>query len=333
MKPKPRARRRTWKKILIGTITAPCLAILALLVAVQVRWDRTFEAPLPAIAASTDSSVIERGRYLVYGPAHCAYCHNSADKWAALEAGEEISLAGGYTFELPFGSIHTPNLTPDPETGIGRRTDGELARMLRHGVRADGRAAVPFMSFANLSDEDLTAVISFLRSQEPVRSEVPGHELNVIGKGLMSFVIAPTGPSGTPPASSPPEAPTVERGRYLANSVANCTGCHTNRSPLDGSAIGPEFAGGSVMPDETDPAKVFVTPNLTPDPKTGRITSWTEDQFVARFRAGRVYEGSHMPWAAFARMSDADLRAIYRYLRSLPPVENETGPSRQDARR
>src|SRR5690606_25298330 len=102
------------------------------------------------------------------------------------------------------------------------------------------------------------------------------------------------------------------------------------RSLLDGSALGPEFAGGMEMPDESDPTKVFVTPNLTPDPKTGHITSWSEDQFVARFRAGNIRPGTHMPWAAFARMSDADLRAVYRYLRSLPPVENETGPMVQD---
>ena len=322
--------KRKLKKILIGTFSVPSVAILALLVAVQFRWDRTFEAPYPDVHASTDSALIEQGRYLVYGPAHCAYCHNTPDKWAALDAGEEVPLSGGGEFPLPFGKLHTPNLTPDAETGLGRRTDAEVARMLRHGVRADGRAAMPLMPFANLSDEDLTAILSFLRTQQPVRNAVPAHELNVVGRALMAFVIEPAGPAGTPPATSPAAEATVERGRYLANSVANCTGCHTNRSMMDGSAIGPEFAGGMEMQDEADPAKVFVTPNLTPDPKTGRIAAWSEDQFVARFRAGKVYPGSHMPWAAFSRMSDADLRAIYRYLRSLPPVENETGPVLRD---
>jgi hypothetical protein len=84
------------------------------------------------------------------------------------------------------------------------------------------------------------------------------------------------------------------------------------------------------MDVEGDPTRVIVTPNLTPDPETGRITSWTEEQFLARFRAGAVIKGTHMPWAAFGRMSDDDVRAIYRYLRTLPPVENETGPSLQE---
>ena len=70
-----------------------------------------------------------------------------------------------------------------------------------------------------------------------------------------------------------------------------------------------------------------MTPNLTPDPETGRVSAWTEELFVARFRMGRGAEGSPMPWAQFGTMSDDDLLAIFRYLRSVPPVKNETGPS------
>ena len=92
----------------------------------------------------------------------------------------------------------------------------------------------------------------------------------------------------------------------------------------DGVYTGPRLAGGFVMTVDGDPSRGFVTPNLTPDPATGRIASWTEDQFLARFRAGKRFEESHMPWMAFMRMSDTDIRAIYRYLRTLEPVVNET---------
>jgi hypothetical protein len=71
----------------------------------------------------------------------------------------------------------------------------------------------------------------------------------------------------------------------------------------------------------------LVTPNLTPDPETGRITKWSEDDFVARFRAGELFRESDMPWTLYARMTDDDLRAIYRYLHSLAPVKNDTGAS------
>lgn len=313
-----------------GTLVAILVAgVAGTLVAAEMRWQRTFTAPEPEIRASADPETIARGRYLAYGPAHCAACHTPNHQLARVGAGEELPLVGGHVFALPFGTVRSPNLTPDPETGIGRVSDAQLARMLRHGIRRDGRAAIPFMETRDLSDEDVTALISFLRAQEPVRNAVPDHEYNAVGRTLLAFLIEPRRHETAPPARSPAEAPTVERGAYLANSAASCVACHTQRSPVDGSESGPRFAGGIEWEVEGDPEHVFVPPNLTPDPRTGRITGWTEDQFVARFRAGRVYEKSHMPWGAFGRMSDDDLRAIYRYLRSLAPVENETGPSFQ----
>ena len=78
-----------------------------------------------------------------------------------------------------------------------------------------------------------------------------------------------------------------------------------------------------------DASRVYVTPNLTPDPETSPIGQWSEDAFVTRFRAGPALEGTPMPWGAFARMSDEDLRAIYRYLRTLPPSRHQVGPAIQ----
>ena len=323
--------RRKLRVIALSVLGILALGVTGIVGFVQLRWDRSYEAPMPEIHASTDPAVVEQGRYLVMGPAHCSYCHTEQENWPRLDAGEEVPLAGGYVFPLPVGTFYTPNLTPDPVTGIGRYTDGQLARMIRHGVTPSGKAAIPFMAFQNLSDEDVTAIVSYLRSQPPVRNEVPEHEVNLLGKAVMTFMIRPVGPQGTPPRVSPAEAPTVERGEYLANAVAECASCHTKRSPVDGSAIGAPFSGGSEMPMDGDPTRVFVTPNLTPDPATGHIYRWTEEQFVARFRAGRQIEGSHMPWPLFGRMSDADLRALYRYLRTLEPVENETGPLVRDA--
>jgi len=317
---------RSALKIVFWGLGIVAAGVLALIGTILVRWDRTFDAPYPEIHATMDSATIARGRYLAYGPAHCAGCHVAPDDTAALRAGGEPPLAGGHTFVIPPGTFPVPNLTPDSITGIGRRSDGELARQLRHGLRADGRAAVPFMTAQNASDEDLVALISFLRSQPPVRHAVPDRRPTFVGKAVFAFVMKPIGPRGTPPATTPTGA-TVERGAYLANGLAACVGCHTARSLVTGAFTGPEFAGGAPMEVEGDPSRVLVPPNLTPDSATGRITAWSEDAFVARFRAPRLIRESIMPWEFFARMTDDDLRAIYRYLRSIAPVHNETGLS------
>jgi mono/diheme cytochrome c family protein len=315
--------KRTLRRIGLGFGGFLLLLIVVLTTTAHMRWNRTFNAPMPDIRASTDPEVIARGEYLAKGPAHCVDCHTVPGKPA---------LSGGSEWALPFGTIRSKNLTPDPETGIGRRTDAELARLLRYGVRHDGRAGMPFMEFQNLSDEDLVAVISYLRSLEPVHNPVPEHDLNLMGKAVMAFLIKPIGPASPPPAASPAAAPTLERGAYLANSVANCAGCHSERNPMDGSYVKPRFAGGGSMPLDSDPTRVFVTPNLTPHPGTGHIVNWSEEQFLARFRAGKAFEDSHMPWTAYNAMSDDDLRAIFRYLMSLEPVDNATGPLIQAAK-
>lgn len=79
-----------------------------------------------------------------------------------------------------------------------------------------------------------------------------------------------------------------------------------------------------------DATKVFVPPNLTPDPRTSSIAEWTADQFVSYFRQGEMVTGTPMPWGAYARMTDDDLRSVYMYLRTLPPVEHPTGSPIQD---
>jgi mono/diheme cytochrome c family protein len=316
--------KRIVLRLVLGLLALVALAATTLGATAMTRWDRTFDVPLPDLHASTDPDVIDRGRYLVFGPAHCSYCHTPQESWSRLDAGEELPLIGGYGFELQIGTLYSSNLTPDVETGIGRYSDPQLARMLRHGVRPNGRAALPVMEFQNMSDEDVVAVISYLRTAPAVRNEIPENRWNMLGKTLMATMIGPVYPDGPPPAAGPAAGATVERGSYVANSVANCAGCHSPRNLTDGSYTGPRFSGG-VMDVDGDPTRFFSVPNLTPDPATGHITGWSEDQFVARFRAGKRYEDSHMPWDAFARMSDDDLRAVYRYLRTLEPVHNETG--------
>jgi mono/diheme cytochrome c family protein len=328
-------RGRGWR--LVGRGVAGLFGIVAIAATgigavAHGRWDRTFDVAEPALSATTDPLVIDRGRALVFGAAYCSYCHMPIEQWPRLDAGEELPLVGGYALELPIGTLRSANLTPDVETGIGRYSDGQLARMLRHNVRPDGRAVLPLMEYQDLSDEDVVAVISYLRSVPPVHNAVPASEYNLIGKAVMATLIRPIGPTAPVRAASPPAGVSIERGEYLATAVANCVACHSPRSTTDGSYTGPRFSGGS-MDVDGDPTQQFSVPNLTPDPATGHIVDWTEARFLARFRAGKLYPASHMPWGAFGRMSEEDLLSIYRYLMSLDPVVNETGPLLQPKKR
>lgn len=311
------------------TLTAAVVAALAalLVVALLVGWARRHDAPAPGVHASRDPQVIERGRYLVYGPATCAWCHRPRSDWPALARGEELPLSGAHAFPLPFGTIYSSNLTADVQTGIGAASDALLARVLRFNILRDGRAAAPLMEFQHLSDEDLSAVISFLRTQPAVRLAVPPHALSLSGRLVLGVLLAPAGPERPPRAVSPAGA-TVERGDYLANDVAACASCHTDRGPR-GALVGPRYAGGQRMEFAGDASRVLVPPNLTPDPDTGRIADWSEDRFVRRFRTGAMVPETIMPWGAYRRMTDDDLRAIYRYLRTLPPTSHDTGPALQ----
>ncbi len=333
------------ERVSIKRRVAKALGVLVALVAIGSAglawhvwrtWDRVWaDVPVPDIHASSDPAVIRRGEYLVFGPAHCVECHlgSSGESATAAERGLRPALRGGMRFAaMPLGVVYSKNLTPDPDTGIGRYTDGQIARMMRYSVRPDGKASVQLlMPFAELSDADVTAIISYLRTQPPVKHIVPENEWTMVGKVVKSLspVFKPR-QGVNPPAESPAEAPTVARGAYLARSAANCIGCHTKFNPITLNRAGPEFAGGSEMePSErpgADPAVWFRTPNLTPARGSALSKFPDRETFVARFQRGGVHQaGSPMPWETFSHMSAADIGALYEYLHSIPPQPGPTG--------
>lgn len=310
------------------------VAVGALVLYVAFSWNRQYDLPLPAVQASTDPAVITQGEHLVYGPAHCAACHVASwDEAHRVRGGERLPLRGGLPFPLgPLGMIYSANLTPDPETGIGRYSDGQLARVLRHAVLPDGRATLgPLMPYGDMGDDDLTAVVSYLRAQAPVRHAVPARTFTLVGKVIKSFASATLPRFEThPPRTAPAQAATRERGQYLAASVANCVGCHTPRDPGTFEATGPEYSGGFEMEPEPGPGvnlkAWFRTPNLTPAPGSALSTFPDRAAFVDRLlHVGRRHEGSPMPWELYANLSDTDASALYEFLRSLPPSPGPTG--------
>lgn len=275
--------------------------------------------PLPpagGIRATDDPQLVERGSYLAYGPAHCASCHGDPARERDSLGGAEIPLSGGRRFDLGvLGTVVAPNITADPVAGIGALSDDTLVRALRYGVSHSGRPLMPFMPFAELADRDLQAIVSFLRTVPPVPGVAPPNDLSWVGTLAVNLILEPQRPKAPPRAEVPPQR-TAEYGRYLAHTVANCHGCHTRRSKLTGAFVGPPFAGGMKM---VESGGTLVTPNLTPV-ADGIVRRLDEQQFVERFRMrAQLPMQSPMPWVAFARMTDDDLGAIYRYLETLPP--------------
>jgi hypothetical protein len=322
------------KKVLITLVGLIAILVLGLVGYVQMTWDKTYDVPLPDLQVSTDPEVIEHGRYLVHGPAHCSNCHvASFEEFRRADQGEDIPLSGGVVFPMgPVGSLSPPNLTPDPETGLGRYSDGQVFRMMRHAIKPDGTASLALMMpFQRMSNDDHIAIVSYLRSLEPVAHETPAPEWTFMGKMVRVFA-PPFQPVLDPefPETAPPMEATVERGEYLARYVANCYACHTMHDEATFDRIGPEWGGGTEMEPMPFPGQDVNewsrSPNLTSHP-TGVLKNFpTAEDWIKRFRAGRTVSGSPMHWGPFSRMTDEDLTAIWMYLNTIPPVDHAVGP-------
>lgn len=325
--------KRKVLRAVLGLFAVVFLAAAVFFVYVQLTYRRDFSStPLPAIQASKDPEVIARGSYIAHAVAHCSACHGPDESASQRKLAANLDdLRGGYAMKAgPFGTFYPANLTPDPETGLGKRSDGEIARVVRHGVAPDGRLDA-FMSFAvgPMADEDLAAVVSYLRSIPPVKNPTQKDEWGFIAKALSSKFNPNMRKA---PAFVREGGISAERGEYLANGPALCFGCHSPFDVMKGMELaGAPFSGEmEAEPDPTDTSYEIIAPNLTSDPKTGVLASYGEDAFVDRFKkSGRAYKGSKMPWENFARMTDADLRSLYRYLAKVPPATRVVGPTRR----
>ena len=220
------------------------------------------------------------------------------------------------------GTSRASNLTSDAETGLGTWSEAEIVRAIRNGQSNRGRLLSPIMPyewFHEMSDDDAFAVARYLKSLSPARNEVKQNPNLIFKFGKLVFL----GPKPAMSASAPPRAATAEYGGYLAQHDALCAECHTPRSGLLQKPDRNRLFAGVANPPKDFPAKPS---NVTPDPTTG-IGRWSEDDFVQAMRTGKTPSGyslrPFMPWPELRRMSDDDLRAIYRYLRTVPPVRND----------
>ena len=310
------------------------LLIIILVVYVQLAWDRPVSRPAPQMTAPKDEETLARGEYLYKYTLICWQCHG-----AEGSNSPEEPQAGGLEFDLSeigppggFGVVYGSNITPDPETGIGEWTDGEIVRAIREGLDPEGHILFPIMEaewWKGLNDEDTLALVAYMRSLEPVHNEVQENRYSFAAIMLFGLRIVNAQPATSTPVVAPPKDATAEYGEYLATHASMCVGCHTPRDPNSGQFdLSRPFAGG-LFPFPEEGFNTTGT-NLTPDVATG-IGNWSEEQFTIAMRTGLRPDGTvmlpFMPWPSYNRWSEDDLRAVWLYLRSLEPIDHETPAS------
>ena len=260
-------------------------------------------------AAVQAETLLERGSYLMNSIAACGNCHTTQGPDGPVPGMEMAGMAN--FFEIPEFTIHTPNITPDPETGIGSWSDEEIVTAIREGRRPDGSMIGPMMPiglYRHLSDTDVRSLVAYLRQVPAVRHEVPRSVFNIP-------IPESYGPPPGEVADVPRDDPVVY-GAYLAGPLGHCIECHTPMTP-----DGPDFenslgAGGMHFPG---PWGTSVSPNITP---TG-LGSRSDADIRKMITRGIRPDGSRMlppmPYGYYANIDAGDLDAIVAYLRTLQP--------------
>ncbi len=281
-----------------------------------------FGAGVPASAA--DADIVKRGEYLLHAGG-CIACHTDTASGAT-------PLAGGRALATPFGTFYSPNLTPDPETGIGRWTDAQFLDALHNGIRPDGAyyfPVFPYPSFTGITDDDALAIKAYLFSLAPVHAPAKPHDVSFpfswrflqAGWRMLFFSSERFRPD--PKHDAP-----YNRGAYLVTALAHCGECHTPRNSLGAMETSMALAGTRDGPDGQ------LVPNITPDPKTG-IGLWAADDLVQLLKTGDTPEQSQVRGAmreairdGLKDLTDADLTAIATYLLAQPPIVNQVSHGR-----
>lgn len=261
-------------------------------------------------AQAADPTLISKGEYLTRA-ADCVACH--------LAPGGK-PFAGGLSFKLPFGTLYSPNITPDKETGIGNWTDDDFVSALQKGVGKDGKhyyPAFPYTSYTAMSREDILAIKAYLFSLDPINQKPPENDLSFPfnqrwGMVFWNAVFA-SNERFVPDSKQSPE---WNRGAYLVQGPGHCGECHTPRNIFQAMSTGNSLAGA-----ELGNWRAY---NISSDNQHG-IGAWPQEALVSYLGQGYApgYGGAGGPMAdavehSLRYLDPADLKAIAVYLKSTP---------------
>ncbi|MEX0759359.1 MAG: cytochrome c [Tistlia sp.] len=266
-----------------------------------------------------EEEAVARGRYLLHA-AGCVTCHTA-------EAEDAVPLAGGRALQTPFGTFRTPNLTPDPETGLGGWSAAQFRAALREGLAPDGSPyypAFPYPSYAGMTEADADDLFAYLQSLTPVRNAVPDHDLDFpfsLRPGLwawrwLHFDAAPFAPD-------PEQGEAWNRGAYLVEHLGHCGECHTPRNFAGATEEARRLAGNPQGPEGKR------VPNITPHQEDG-IGAWDATDMTFFLETGFLPDGDVAGGAmapvikdSTSRLTAEDRAAIAAYLLALPPLPDE----------
>jgi len=300
---------------------------------VRLAYPKVGAAPATVVERTDEKRA--RGAYLAEHVAMCVDCHSERDytRYSAPVRPGSFGQGGerfGRDLGMP-GELVAGNITPH---ALGSWSDGEIMRALTTGVTRDGRALFPLMNYpgyATLCRSDLEALVVYLRGLPSIASEPAATELDF----PVNLIVRTLPKEAQTPAHCPDPQDTVAYGRYLVG-IAGCADCHT---PRKGGDLVPELAFSGGVPLPAPAGGIMPSANITPDEKTG-IGSWSREAFIQRFAMYRDPanvapvepngRSTLMPWSMFAGMTDADLGAMYDYLRTVKPIE--TGAAHVAAR-
>lgn len=308
--------------VLIGCVLA-AVALFAAFIAM--RGIPHYPAP-EKIATTVAITPARIAQGLKIAQAQCIVCHSNT---------EGTSLSGKMLPDLPkeFGVAYSSNITQHPTLGIGKYTDGDLMRILRTGIRPDGSYLPIYMpKFVHMSEEDLYAVIAFLRSDTPLTKPAQVAQKSSEPSFLLKFLsfVEPAFQSPPYPAAAVPEPDTnnlVAYGKYLTLGRYECYQCHsqdfkTNNGREPEKSVG-FLGGGNPMPNGQ--GEIIYTANLTPDNEMG-IGTWSETEFTEVLKTGIIKRRNttlRYPMFPYTMLDDREVKAIYAYLRTIPPLKNK----------
>jgi len=271
-------------------------------------------------AATPLSDLVAKGKY-VFGAAGGCGCHT--------EPKGPVN-AGGRRFDGPFGTVYSSNITPDRQTGIGGWTDDQIITAIRLGRRPNGERLIPvhpYPVFNGMAEEDLRALVAYLRTVPPVNRPNKPKQITVplFESVFLPAWLAAFAPRETPPPTAPTSG--VARGEYLVRAVSHCGECHTPRG-VTHATDNSRFLAGNPKGLDGDPV-----PNITSDGDTG--LKWSEEQIATFLGSGNKPDGDMAGGlmgeviqgtsAGFRDLTKEDRLAIARFLKTIPAIRHKIG--------